>query len=272
MLEAILMLWFTLTAASVLFVALDIQHTPAHPVLKWGFILLTAYFGPIGAALYVFGCRRQTPEEHARFVAEPWRQVLGSTMHCVAGDGVGILTGAVIAALVALPLLAEVTLEYVLGFAFGWTIFQALFMRDMFAGSYQESLERTFVPELLSMNCLMGGMIPVAVLAWRGVPEAYDPTHGLFWFRMSIALMVGFAVAYPMNWWLVTNHLKHGMITVPAPESAQAAASSKGQAPAKETGGMKMGPTVPKERIWIMAAVSFAVLGLGLLIGFATRG
>jgi len=272
MLEAILMLWFTLTAASVLFVALDIQHTPAHPVLKWGFILLTSYFGPIGAALYVFGCRRQTPEEHARFVAEPWRQVLGSTMHCVAGDGVGILTGAVIAALVALPLLAEVTLEYVLGFAFGWTIFQALFMRDMFGGSYRESLERTFVPELLSMNCLMGGMIPVAVLAWRGVPEAYDPTHGLFWFRMSIALMVGFAVAYPMNWWLVTNHLKHGMITVPAPESAQAAASSKLQAPAKETGGMKMGPTVPKEQIWIMGAVSFAVLGLGLLIGFATRG
>ncbi len=272
MLEAIMMIWFTLTAASVLYVALDIQHTPENPVLKWGFILLTAYFGPIGLALYVFGCRKHDPAEHARFVAEPWRQVLGSTMHCVAGDGVGILAGAVIAALVALPLLAEVALEYVLGFAFGWTIFQALFMRDMFDGSYRKSLEKTFVSELLSMNCLMGGMIPVSVMAWRAVPEAHDPTHALFWFRMSIALMVGFAVAYPMNWWLVANHLKHGMITVRPPGAAQPAAATDDKAPAKETSGMKMGPAVSKEKIWMMAAVSFAVLGIGLLIAFATRG
>ena len=81
-------------------------------------------------------------------------------MHCVAGDGIGILVGAVIGATIALHLLIEIALEYVLGFAFGWTIFQALFMRGM-ARSYGESLRNTFVPELLSMNCLMGGMIPV---------------------------------------------------------------------------------------------------------------
>jgi hypothetical protein len=52
-------------------------------------------------------------------------------MHCVAGDGVGILAGAVISNAVGLSRLTEVILEYVLGFAFGWTIFQALFMRDV---------------------------------------------------------------------------------------------------------------------------------------------
>jgi Domain of unknown function (DUF4396) len=31
---------------------------------------------------------------------------------------------------------------------------------------------------------------------------------------MSMALIVGFALAYPMNWWLVANGLKHGMFTV----------------------------------------------------------
>lgn len=268
MLEAIMMIWFTLTAASVLYVALDIQHTPENSVLKWGFILLTAYFGPIGLALYVFGCRKHDPESHAKFVAEPWRQVLGSTMHCVAGDGIGILAGAVIAAVISLSLLAEVALEYVLGFAFGWTIFQALFMRDMFGGSYSLSLKNTFRSELLSMNCLMGGMIPVSILAWRSTPEAHDPTHGLFWFRMSIALFVGFLVAYPMNWWLVTNHLKHGMMTV-LPKGAP---SSDDKKPVETSDGMTMGPTVSKEKIWIATAVSFVVLGLGLLIGFAGRG
>jgi len=261
MLESVMMLWFVLTAMSVLYVAIDIRHTPEHPVLKWAFVLLTLYSGPIGALLYVFGCRKRTPEDHARFVAARWRQVLGSTMHCVAGDGVGILAGAVIGALVSLPLLGEVVLEYVLGFGFGWTIFQALFMKDMAGGSYGRSLESTFIPELLSMNCLMGAMVPVMVLAWRGVPEAQDPSHGLFWFRMSIALMVGFAAAYPMNWWLVSNHLKHGMMTVPAPAGDKA----------KKKSAMKTQP-VTREKIAVMTTVSFAVLAIGVLIAYAVRG
>jgi hypothetical protein len=261
MLESVMMLWFVLTAVSALVVAIDIRHTPAHPVLKLAFILLTLYMGPIGALLYVYGCRKRTPEDHARFVAARWRQVLGSTMHCVAGDGVGILVGAVIGALVALPLLGEVVLEYVLGFGFGWMIFQALFMKDMAGGSYARSLESTFIPELLSMNCLMGAMVPVAALAWQGVPEARDPGHGLFWFRMSLALMAGFAAAYPMNWWLVSRHLKHGMMTVPAPAGAKM----------KMKGATKAAP-VTREEIAVMTAVSFAVLAAGVLIAIAATG
>lgn len=61
-------------------------------------------------------------------------------MHCVAGDGVGILTGAVIASLFHLPKITDIALEYVLGFGFGWSIFQALFMRDMAGGSYERAV------------------------------------------------------------------------------------------------------------------------------------
>ncbi len=31
-----------------------------------------------------------------------------------------------------------------------------------------------------------------------------------------MALIVGFALAYPINWWLVVNNMKHGMLTVRA--------------------------------------------------------
>src|SRR5689334_10518082 len=135
-------------------------------------------------------------------------------MHCVAGDGVGILVGAAVAALFGLARLPEIALEYVLGFGFGWTIFQALFMRDMVGNSYTLSLRRTFLAELLSMNLLMAGMIPVHA-AWRAmVPGAANVTAPAFWFAFSIALLVGFAVAYPMNWSLVARGLKHGMMTV----------------------------------------------------------
>jgi hypothetical protein len=135
-----MLLWFVLTAAALLFVAVDIRTTPESPVLKWGFVLLTAYTGVVGAFLYVLGCREPLPGLHERYVAARWRQTLGSTMHCVAGDGVGIIAGAALSSVFGLAGLAEIILEYVLGFAFGWTIFQALFMRDMAGGSSLRAL------------------------------------------------------------------------------------------------------------------------------------
>src|SRR5271155_4679741 len=96
MLNGVILLWFVLAALAVGFVAIDIRNTPESPVLKWGFVLLTAYTGVVGAFLYVLGCREPLPGLHERYVAVRWRQVLGSTMHCVAGDGIGILAGALL--------------------------------------------------------------------------------------------------------------------------------------------------------------------------------
>lgn len=214
MLDGIMLLWFLLTAASVLFVAIDIRNTPESPVLKWGFVLLTAYTGPIGAFLYVLGCREPLPGLHERYVAAKWRQVLGSTMHCVAGDGIGILAGALIASWAGLGWTADVGLEYVLGFGFGWTVFQALFMKDMAGGSYLRSLAITFMPEWLSMNALMAGMVPVMTLAMARLPGSEHPASPAFWFVMSMALLAGFVCAYPINAWLVARGIKHGMMTV----------------------------------------------------------
>ena len=200
-----MLLWFMLAAVSLLFVAVDIRTTPESPVMKWGFVLLTAYTGVVGAFLYVLSCREPLPGLHERYVAAQWRQTLGSTMHCVAGDGVGILAGAVLSSTLGIAGLAEVALEYVLGFGFGWTIFQALFMRDMAGGSYLAALKSTFMAELLSMNLLMAGMIPTVMTLRRHVASADNPMTPQFWFVMSMGLLVGFILAYPMNWWLVAN-------------------------------------------------------------------
>ena len=101
-------------------------------------------------------------------------------------------------------------------------------MRGMAGGSYRRSLTSTFFPELLSMNCLMAGMVPVMTIAMKSVPAGRDPSVPAFWFIMSMALLVGFITAYPMNWWLVSRHLKHGMMTVrPSDESAHTGAATK---------------------------------------------
>jgi hypothetical protein len=274
MLDGVMLLWFVLAAAAVLFVAIDIRGTPESPVLKWGFVLLTAYTGVIGAFLYVLGCREPLPGLHERFVAARWRQTLGSTMHCVAGDGVGILAGAVLSTVLGLGGPPEVALEYVLGFAFGWAIFQALFMRDMAGGSYAAALKSTFVPELLSMNLLMAGMVPTVAQLRSRVEFAGDPATVRFWFVMSMGLLVGFVIAYPMNWWLVANHLKHGMMTVrpkseqPAPPGPMADMPGMSRAPSPMAMGTRQAPSPPTP---VMALLSFVALAAGLALAFLAR-
>jgi Domain of unknown function (DUF4396) len=271
MLDGVMLLWFLLAALSLLFVAIDIRWTPESPVLKWGFVLVTAYTGVVGAFLYVLGCREPLPGLHERYVSAQWRQTLGSTMHCVAGDGVGILAGAVLSSVLAVSGLLEVALEYVLGFAFGWAIFQALFMRDMVGGSYSRALATTFIPELLSMNLLMAGMVPTAMILKAHVPGAGDPTRPSFWFVMSMALLVGFVVAYPINWWLVANHLKHGMLTVRPARSHNGHAGMDMKMDV--TGGgttaaekpMDMTST-PRPPVPAMTILSFLALALGIAV------
>ena len=187
--DGMILMWFILTTLSVLFVAVDIRNTPEDPVLKWGFILLTAYIGPFGVFLYVLGCREPLPGLHEQYISARWRQVLGSTMHCVAGDGIGILAGAVIGALIHISMPAEIALEYILGFLFGWTIFQALAMKAML-GTYKEALVKTFYSELVSMNWLMAGMMPTMMISMRLVEGAHDPMSPRFWFIMSMSLFV----------------------------------------------------------------------------------
>ncbi len=285
MLEGVMLLWFLLTTLSLLFVVVDIRTTPESPVLKWGFILLTAYTGPLGAFLYVLGCREPLPGLHERYVATRWRQVLGSTMHCVAGDGIGILAGAVVASLFHLPKVADVALEYVLGFGFGWSIFQALFMRGMAGGSYRRSLTSTFFPELLSMNCLMAGMVPVMTLAMKRVPAGREPSNPAFWFIMSMALLVGFITAYPMNWWLVSHHLKHGMMTVRSSDEPANGGAHKtmhdNQTASEHTGGGQPKSKPPMDGdakqvstsvlTW-MTILSCVIFGLGLSIAIIFDG
>jgi FtsP/CotA-like multicopper oxidase with cupredoxin domain len=139
---------------------------------------------------------------------------VGSWVHCVAGDATGIILAAVTVALIGLPMWLDLMVEYTAGFLFGLLIFQALFMRKTMGGTYAENVRRSFLPELISMNCMMSGMAPVMVLLMMGRDmRAMWPGEPLFWMVMSLGVIAGFAVAYPVNVWLVSQGLKHGLMT-----------------------------------------------------------
>jgi len=255
MIDGVLLVWFVLAALSLVFVAIDVRRTPAHPVVRWAFVILAAFTGPLGAFFYVLGCREPLANTHERYVAAKWRQVLGSTMHCAAGDGLGIIAGAAIAAGMHLGSWADLTLEYSLGFGFGWLFFQAFAMRDMAGGSYARSLVMTFLPEFLSMNFLMAGMVAVMSALGSRINGGSDPNRLEFWFVMSMALIVGFGFAYPINGWLVARELKHGMFTV-----RRARVGGEGS-----PGEMVRGSGSPSAALLIgMTALSILFLALGI--------
>ena len=109
-----LAVWFLLAFASTAYVAIDqYRNNPEPKVMKWGFILVTLYMGPIALLLYVMADKEPWPGEHETFIKPLWKQGVGSTIHCVAG------------------------------FAFGLFIFQSLFMKSMMGGTYRDSSPST---------------------------------------------------------------------------------------------------------------------------------
>jgi Domain of unknown function (DUF4396) len=212
--DYVLWLWFGLTALSVAYVAWDLfTRTPEMKVMKWGWVLVMLYTGPVGLLIYWFSCREPSPGTHEQFIAPMWKQAVGSTIHCAAGDATGIIVAAVITGFFSLRMGQDIWVEYAAGFAFGLLIFQVLFMKDMMGVNYGEALRSSFLPEWMSMNAMMAGMLPTMVILMTRDMRAMQATSPWFWASMSAATLVGVLVAYPVNYWLVKNKLKHGMGT-----------------------------------------------------------
>jgi hypothetical protein len=70
--------------------------------------------------------------------------------------------------------------------------------------------------DTLSLAAWQAGMYGMMALGqfavakpWLGVP--FTPGQPEFWFLMQIAMLAGFAVSYPVNWWLLKSGLKEPM-------------------------------------------------------------
>ncbi|RWB96353.1 MAG: DUF4396 domain-containing protein [Mesorhizobium sp.] len=287
-----LVAWFAMAAASTLYVGFDqYRNNPEPVVMKWGFILVTLYMGPLGLLLYVLADKEPRPGEHEAFTKPLWKQGVGSTIHCVAGDATGIILAAVVTATLGLPMWLDLIVEYLAGFAFGLFIFQSLFMRSMMGGTYWENVKKSFLPEFISMNFMMAGMAPVMSFLMMGRDmRAMEPTELLFWGVMSIGVIAGFALAYPANVWLVARGLKHGLMTERSPENGkdnresaaktqhaqmqmqQANASGHahhehghGMGRHKGSGGHQMRSDATTPQIAALGVVSLIALGIGMV-------
>ena len=251
--------WFTLTFLSLAFIIYDlVKVTPEAGVMKVAWALVVLYTGPIGLFFYFMTCREPIPGTHEKFVGPLWKQALGSEVHCLAGDATGIILAAIFLSFMEVSMPLELLIEYAAGFFFGLVIFQSLFMRKMHGGTYLQAIKNTFFSELLSMNMIMGGMIPVMAIWMVVEPYARDPFSFHFWAMMSMATLVGGILAYPINYWLVKHKLKHGMMTVRKGEEAMEMKEVHEEST----------PTASDKDKKKALIISLITLGVGIIIAF----
>lgn len=238
-----LAVWFVLSGLSTAYVAWDqFRNNPEPAVMKWGFILVTLYMGPVGLLLYVLADKEPRPRTHEEFIRPLWKQGIGSTIHCVAGDATGIIIAAAITALLGLPMWIDIIIEYMAGFAIGLFVFQALFMKNMMGGTYWENVRNSFMPEFISMNAMMAAMAPVMATLMMGRDmRAMWPGELLFWGVMALGIGAGFALAYPFNVWLVAKRLKHGLMTVREDDMEEGEPAHVGHKTARPAAGHERG-------------------------------
>ena len=278
-----LIAWFVLAAGCTAYVAFDqFNGNPEPTVMKWGFILVTLYMGPFGLLLYVLADKEPRPGEHEHFTSPLWKQGVGSTIHCVAGDATGIILAATVTALLGLPMWIDLIVEYVAGFSFGLFIFQSLFMKKTMGGTYWENVRKSFMPEFISMNAMMAGMAPTMSLLMMGRDmRAMDPLELVFWGVMSLGVMVGFATAYPFNVWMVKKKIKHVLMTERGgSEQRQEGHEGHGggEPPKHDVGEMKhgsghqMGSDATTPQLAALAGVTSLLLISGMVIpGFSVN-
>lgn len=196
-------------------------NTQLKPAMKWAWPIIVFFFGPVGLALYWLTARppgigqvddpQQRQQHHNAYARQnAFRRTTGSVIHCVGGDGLGIVTAMVIARVVGLSFWQEFWFEYLVGYLFGTLIFQYAAMK-MHASSFSQTLYMAFRGEWFSMLTVMAGMgVVMGVVTPLVVTAQPNPDTAAFWGFAFLGLFVGFVLTYPMNWLLIRAGYKHG--------------------------------------------------------------
>lgn len=219
-----------LSIAACLFVAADIflvGRRQKMGVMDAVWPLTMLYWGPLGLPFYFSFGRAAAPSrterpahthmhEHAHGSAEPpmWQAVFKGAAHCGAGCALGDFAAEWIALGLGLVLLgsalaARLTLSFVLAYAAG-IAFQFFAIAPMRGLSLRAGLAAAVKADTFSLIAYEIGMFAWMIYRAYGWPDM-EPTDWSYWLMMQIAMVLGFATTYPVNWLLIRLGVKERM-------------------------------------------------------------
>ena len=144
----------------------------------------------------------------------------GCTLGDIIGEWLAFFVPAVAAAfgwrwLFADRIIAVWVLDFLLAFSIGigFQYFAIAPMRHLSVGRGLVAALKADTVSIASWQLGMYGIMALAQFAWlRPAYGAVAPVDSPeFWFVMQVAMLGGFATAYPVNWWLVSVGIKERM-------------------------------------------------------------
>jgi hypothetical protein len=161
--------------------------------------------------------------------AQPFAVTVGKgTLHCGAGCTLGDIAAEWLAFRVSAvavwfgwhhvfedKIFAVWVLDFVFAFAFG-IVFQYFAIVPMRGLSFGKGIVAALKADALSLAAWQLGMYGLMAIAqWLVFQRAFGHRAEVdtpeFWFAMQVAMVAGFATAYPVNWWLIRAGLKEAM-------------------------------------------------------------
>ncbi|MEW5875457.1 MAG: DUF4396 domain-containing protein [Candidatus Zixiibacteriota bacterium] len=133
------------------------------------------------------------------------RLATSATIHCLIGCGIGEVLGMTVGMALHMSNVGTIVLAviagFVLGFAFGlWPLLRAGF-------GWGRAARQVLIAEGLSIAVMETAEVLVQVYT-PGVMEA-GLHDSMYWIGMGIALVAGFAAAYPVNYILIKRGVRH---------------------------------------------------------------
>ncbi len=136
------------------------------------------------------------------------RTALMATLHCLTGCAVGEVLGMVVGTALGWGAAATIALAVALAFVFGFALTMLPLLR---AGlGLAVALPLAFASDSLSIAVME--IVDNGVML--AVPGAMDGTltTPIFWGALAFALAVAFAVAFPLNRWLIARGQGHAVV------------------------------------------------------------
>lgn len=179
---------------------------------------LTMLYWGVPGLLFYFWFGRSMPRRGAtqdgNMQRPMWQATFNGATHCGAGCALGDFVGDWLAfatgfKLLGSELMAKFLLAFVLAYGFG-IVFQDRALAPMRGLGLRDGVLQANKADTLSLVAYEIGMF-----AWMGFAvwlyPGLQPTGWAYWLMMQIAMILGFATTYPVNWWLISRGIKERM-------------------------------------------------------------
>lgn len=220
-LEAFSLAFVVVSLGCALWVAADVIARPQTMwIMSLVWPLTTLYTGPLGVWLYVAIGRAAAPEaraehRHGNRAGPFWPKVLKGATHCGAGCAVGDVIGEWMVFALGLVLFgSKLGTKYLVAFALAYAFgifFQYFSIAPMRGLGLRDGLIAAVKADTLSLVAYEVGMFAWMAVTQKGLFPGLEPTAWTFWFMMQVAMVLGLATTFPVNWWLIRKGLKEAM-------------------------------------------------------------